>query len=48
MKLTYERTMEGRMEGKKMAGRLRMMLLDWMFDKKSKFNYQDVQEVAQG
>jgi len=28
--------LEGRMEGKKRAGRPRMMLLDWMFDKKSK------------
>jgi len=38
--------LEGRMKGKKTAGRPRRMLLDWMFDKDSKRNYQTVKELA--
>jgi len=33
------------MEGKKTAGGPRMMLLDMMFDKKSKWKYQNVKEL---
>jgi len=38
--------LEGRIEGNKTAGRLRMMLLYWMFDKDSMWNYQNVKEMV--
>jgi len=39
--------LEGRMEGKKTAGRPGRMLLAWLFDKDSKWNYHNVNELAQ-
>jgi len=39
--------LKSRMEGKKTAGRPRILLLDWMFDKKSKWKYENVKELMQ-
>jgi len=39
--------LEGRMEGKKTARRPRRMLLDWMFANDSKWEFQNVKELAQ-
>jgi len=39
--------LKGIIEGEKSACRLKMMLLDWMFDKKNKWKYPNVKELAQ-
>ena len=40
-------SLEGRMKGKKIASRLRWMLLDGMFDEDREWNYQNVKELSQ-